>query len=263
MQSLSRATPTAGSAPRRAVAPAVRTTTTSSGRRRTTSDNAAAAARRPHRAVVAAASAASDNAAAARRPHRAVVAAPTAARRPRRALIAAAASAASDEDAATAAAAAAGPAFDAPEEVLFLETNGAPASLAFNLLMAGTIIYIPLSIAALGRAAWINIRFTNKRVEIVNTSPLFKGTQQVAYSQIKEVRSAPRAFDLWGDVVLFLKGGGTVELTGLPRHREIVAHVRARCDEARRAELEQKLREAGEAAPGSSAAAAVAAMGDE
>jgi hypothetical protein len=137
--------------------------------------------------------------------------------------------------------------YDDPETV-FLETNGAPASLAFQILMGATIVYLPLTIAALGRAAWIKIQFTNKRIAIVNTSPLFKGTQQVAYSQIKEVRSAPRAFDQWGDVVLFLKGGGTVELTGLPRHREIVEFVRARSEEARRAELERKLREAGEAA---------------
>lgn len=144
--------------------------------------------------------------------------------------------------------------YDDPETV-FLETNGAPASLVFNILMGFTIVYAPLTIAALGRAAWIKIRFTNKRLEVINTSPLFKGTQQVAYSQIKEVRSAPRAFDQWGDVVLFLKGGGTVELTGLPRHREIVEFVRARSEEARRAELERKLREAGEAAGAGAAAA--------
>jgi hypothetical protein len=29
----------------------------------------------------------------------------------------------------------------------------------------------------------------------------------VAYSQIAEVRTAPRAFGLWGDCVIFLKNG--------------------------------------------------------
>jgi hypothetical protein len=30
---------------------------------------------------------------------------------------------------------------------------------------------------------------------------------EVAYSQIAEIRTAPRAFDLWGDCVIFLKNG--------------------------------------------------------
>lgn len=110
--------------------------------------------------------------------------------------------------------------------------------------MGATVVYLPLTIAALGRAAWIKIRVTSKRLEIVNSSPLFSGTQQVAWSQVDEVRSAPRAFDAWGDVVLFLKGGGTVELTGMPRHREIVEYVKGRVAEARRAGLERKMRDA-------------------
>jgi hypothetical protein len=124
--------------------------------------------------------------------------------------------------------------------------------------MGATIVYLPLTIAAIGRYAWITIRFTNKRISIVNTSPLFKGVQELAYGQIKEVRSAPRAFDAWGDVVIFLKGagGGTVELTGLERHREIVAYINERVEEARRRGLERKLREAGVAVGGGGGGAA-------
>ena len=60
-----------------------------------------------------------------------------------------------------------------PEEVLF-EGNGAPAELLISIILAGTILYIPLTIGAIGRRLWIKYRFTNKRFSIINTSPLFK-----------------------------------------------------------------------------------------
>jgi hypothetical protein len=46
---------------------------------------------------------------------------------------------------------------------------------------------------------------------------------EVAYSQIAEIRTAPRAFGLWGDCVIFLKNGdrlvsNTLELVGHWQH---------------------------------------------
>jgi hypothetical protein len=150
-----------------------------------------------------------------------------------------------------------GPSADDEPETVFYESAGAPAQLAFQVLLGASIIYLPLTIAALGRYAWTKIRITNRRLEIVNTSPLFKGTQQLSWSQVKEVRAAPRAFGAWGDVVLFLKGasGGTVELTGLERYKEVVDYINARVEEARRKELEGKLQEAGARAAGGGEAA--------
>jgi len=34
-------------------------------------------------------------------------------------------------------------------------------------------VYIPLTIAVVGKRLWIKYRFTNKRVQIINSSPLF------------------------------------------------------------------------------------------
>lgn len=50
-----------------------------------------------------------------------------------------------------------------------------------------------------------NRRFTNKRVIITNSSPLFSSATQIPYRKIKEVRAAPRALGAWGDMVIFLK----------------------------------------------------------
>ena len=59
-----------------------------------------------------------------------------------------------------------------PEEV-FYEGSGSQAELLLSLLLAATILYIPLTIASVGKRAWIKYRFTNKRAIIENTSPLF------------------------------------------------------------------------------------------
>jgi hypothetical protein len=73
--------------------------------------------------------------------------------------------------------------------------------LLISLLLLPTLIYAPLSMVSIGRFLWIRMRFTNKRISIINTSPLFKRTVEVAYKNIKDVRTGPRAFGLWGDMV--------------------------------------------------------------
>lgn len=48
---------------------------------------------------------------------------------------------------------------------------------------------------------------------------------EVAYSQIKEIRSVPRAFGAWGDMVIFLKNGDRLEIAGLENFRDIQSHI--------------------------------------
>lgn len=87
-----------------------------------------------------------------------------------------------------------------PEEV-FYEGPGSNAELILSLILLPTLIYAPLSIASIGRRLWISFKFTNKRLTIVNTSPLFKRTIEISYANIKEIRTGPRGFGLWGDMV--------------------------------------------------------------
>jgi hypothetical protein len=63
-----------------------------------------------------------------------------------------------------------------PGETVFYEGSGAGAELALSLLLAATLIYIPLTIASIGKKLWIKYTFTNKRVVITNSSPLFSRT---------------------------------------------------------------------------------------
>ena len=71
----------------------------------------------------------------------------------------------------------------------------------------------------------LNYKFTNKRIVITNTSPLFKSEIQLPYSELREVRTAPRALGAWGDMVLFTKRGERLELIGMERYKELKDYI--------------------------------------
>jgi hypothetical protein len=73
-----------------------------------------------------------------------------------------------------------------PEE-LFYEGSASNAELLINLLLAITLVYIPITISCVGKRLWIKYRFTNKRVQIINTSPLFaRQVRRCCHSQLAQ-----------------------------------------------------------------------------
>lgn len=100
-------------------------------------------------------------------------------------------------------------------ETVVYEGSGPPAELVISILLGATLVYLPLTIASIGRRLWQRTTFTDRRILLINTSPLFSKRIEVPYSSINEVRAAPRAFGLWGDAVVFLKDGSRLELPGL------------------------------------------------
>jgi hypothetical protein len=111
------------------------------------------------------------------------------------------------------------------DEDVFYEGRGAPAELIISLLLGATLIYLPLTAQSIGRRLWISYKFTNKRLVVSNTSPLFSKEVQVLYRNIREIRAAPRALGLWGDMVIFLKDGSRLELLGVEDHQKLKAYV--------------------------------------
>jgi len=101
-----------------------------------------------------------------------------------------------------------------PETVCY-EGNGSDAELIISILLGFTLIYLPLTLASVGRRLWISYKFTNKRIIVTTNSPVLKREVHVEYSKIKEVRSVCRAGGLWGDMVIFLKDGSRLELMGV------------------------------------------------
>lgn len=71
----------------------------------------------------------------------------------------------------------------------------------------------------------MSYKFTDKRVTVTTSSPVLNREVSVAYTKIKEVRSVPRGFGLWGDMVVFLRDGSRLELIGLERHAEIRDYI--------------------------------------
>ncbi len=112
-------------------------------------------------------------------------------------------------------------------ETVFYEGGPALGDLIGNLLFGLTIIGIPFAVAALVRALWVRYRITSRRIT-VNGGWLGRDRTQVVYSQIREVRSVPRGFGSWGDMVLVLDDGSKLEMRAMPRFRELEAYIEER-----------------------------------
>jgi hypothetical protein len=110
------------------------------------------------------------------------------------------------------------------QETVFYEGGPARGDLIIGLLLAVTILGLPLAVAALVRALWLRYRITTRRIE-VNGGWLGRDRTQVVYSQIREVRSVPRSFGAWGDMVLVLSDGSRLEMRSVPNFRAVEAFI--------------------------------------
>ena len=115
------------------------------------------------------------------------------------------------------------------DEEIFYEGGPAKGDLIINLLAAITIVGIPFTFGAIVRALWLRYKITNKRVSI--TGGWFgKDQSQVAYNQINEIRSVPRGFGSYGDMVLILKDGSKIEMRSVPNFRESEKYIMDQID---------------------------------
>lgn len=112
-------------------------------------------------------------------------------------------------------------------ETVIYEGGPALGDLIGNLLFGLTIIGIPFAVAAIVRALWVRYRITSRRIT-VNGGWLGRDRTQVVYSQIREVRSVPRGFGSWGDMVLVLDDGSRLEMRAMPRFRELETYIEER-----------------------------------
>ncbi len=109
-------------------------------------------------------------------------------------------------------------------ENVFFEGGPAKGDLILNLLAGLTIIGIPFTFGAVVRALWLRFQITNKRISVTG-GWLGKEKSQVSYSQIVEVRSIPRGFGGWGDMVLVTRDGSKIEMRSLPNFREAEKYI--------------------------------------
>ena len=112
-------------------------------------------------------------------------------------------------------------------ETVIYEGGPALGDLITNLLFGLTLIGLPFAVGAIVRALWVRYRITTRRIT-VNGGWLGRERTQVVYSQIREVRSVPRGFGSWGDMVLVLDDGSRLEMRAMPRFRELEATIEER-----------------------------------
>ena len=105
------------------------------------------------------------------------------------------------------------------KEEVFYEGGPAKGDLIINLLAGLTILGLPFAFAAIVRALWLRFTITNKRITIVG-GWFGKNKSQISLNNISEIRSVPRGFGSYGDMVLILDDGSKIEMKSLPLFRE-------------------------------------------
>lgn len=105
------------------------------------------------------------------------------------------------------------------KENTFFEGGPAKSDLIINLFAGLTILGLPFTFAALVRALWLRYKITNKRITI-NGGWFGRNKSQISLNNISEIRSVPRGFGSYGDMVLILNDGSKVEMKSLPLFRE-------------------------------------------
>ena len=110
------------------------------------------------------------------------------------------------------------------QEDVHYEGGPAKGDLILNVLLGFTLIGLPFTIGAIVRAVWLRFRITSRRISVCG-GWMGNDKTQVVYSQISEVRTVPRGFGAWGDMVLVLNDGARLEMRSLPRFREVEVYI--------------------------------------
>ena len=110
------------------------------------------------------------------------------------------------------------------QEDVHYEGGPAKGDLILNVLLGFTLIGLPFTIGAIVRAVWLRFRITSRRISVCG-GWMGNDKTQVVYSQISEVRTVPRGFGAWGDMVLVLNDGARLEMRSLPRFREVETYI--------------------------------------
>ncbi len=116
-------------------------------------------------------------------------------------------------------------------EEIFYEGGPSKADLVINLLAGLTLIGLPFTFGALVRALWLRFKITNKRISVTG-GWLGRDKTQLVYNQISEIRSVPRGFGSYGDMVVVLKDGARLEMRSLPKFRETEAYILQRINQS-------------------------------
>ncbi|KAA0034399.1 hypothetical protein IC582_023080 [Cucumis melo] len=118
---------------------------------------------------------------------------------------------------------------NAAEEIVFFDGGAHYGDLVANLLLGFTLLWLPLTLAAVSRAFYLRYRFTNLRVTVIS-GLTGEDRSDFSYEVIKDVQVVPRFIGEWGDVVITLQDGTKVDLRSVPKFREIAKYCLSMAD---------------------------------
>ncbi|MEM8829812.1 MAG: PH domain-containing protein [Cyanobacteria bacterium P01_G01_bin.19] len=113
------------------------------------------------------------------------------------------------------------------KEEVYYEGGPHVGDLIFNILLAFTVICIPLTVGAIVRALWLRYRITNRRISVIGG---WQGRQRtdIIYSEVFKIVKVPRGIGLWGDLVITLKDKSRLEMRAVPQFRELYDYISER-----------------------------------
>ena len=110
------------------------------------------------------------------------------------------------------------------KENIYYEGGPHIGDLIINILLAFTVICLPLTVGAVVRAIWLRYRITDRRISVTG-GWMGRDRTDIIYGEIVKVVKVPRGIGLWGDLVVTLKDKSRLEMRALPRFREIYDYV--------------------------------------
>ena len=110
------------------------------------------------------------------------------------------------------------------KENIYYEGGPHIGDLIINILLAFTVICLPLTVGAIVRAIWLRYRITDRRISVTG-GWMGRDRTDIIYGEIVKVIKVPRGIGLWGDLVVTLKDKSRLEMRAMPRFREIYNYI--------------------------------------
>ncbi|MEM8778686.1 MAG: PH domain-containing protein [Cyanobacteria bacterium P01_G01_bin.49] len=112
-------------------------------------------------------------------------------------------------------------------ENTFYEGGPHIGDLIINILLAFTVICLPLTVGAVVRAIWLRYRITDRRISVTG-GWMGRDRTDIIYSEIVKIVKMPRGIGLWGDIVVTLRDRSRLEMRAVPQFREIYDYMAER-----------------------------------
>lgn len=116
------------------------------------------------------------------------------------------------------------------KEEIYYEGGPHVGDLIIGILLAPTVICLPLTIGAFVRSLWLRYRITDRRIGVTG-GWMGRDRVEIIYSDIAKVVTVPRGLGLWGDMVLTLRDGSRIEMRSVPKFRELYDFINERLSE--------------------------------